>query len=314
MDNARLGKGLGALFGNTAAQAQATSERTTIAESVGSTGPLMVPVENIEPNPRQPRENFADEALRSLSKSILENGIIQPLIVVLRPSSGEDGPRYQLIAGERRLRAAQNAGIRTVPVVVKNATPQQMLEMALIENIQREDLNPIETAIAYQTLIDEYNLTQDEVARRVGYDRTTISNSVALLRLPTEVQEKLKMGLPNFTAGHAKALNGIANPEDQIRLMNQIIAQKLTVREAEDHARAFKDAALRLVPDRKGSRHSDPDVLNLEEEFIRAISLKVTLKRSNKGTGTLTIAFNNEDELNLLYELLVMRGQQNEEF
>jgi ParB family transcriptional regulator, chromosome partitioning protein len=314
VDNPRLGKGLGALFGNTAAQAQATSERTTIAESVGSTGPLMVSVENIETNPRQPRQNFADEALYSLSRSILDHGIIQPLIVILRPSSGEDGPRYQLIAGERRLRAAKLAGIRTVPVVVKNANPQQMLEMALIENIQREDLNPIETAEAYQMLIDEYNLTQDEVASRVGKDRSTISNALRLLLLPPEVQEKLKEGSETFTAGHAKALTGLATPEQQIDMMKKIIAQELTVRQAEELVRALKDAALRLVPDRKGTRHGDPDVLNLEEEFMRSISLKVTLKRSNKGTGTLTIAFNNEDELNLLYELLVMRGQQNEEF
>jgi len=314
VDNSRLGKGLGAIFGDSAAQAHVTSERGNIVESITSTQTLTVPCDAIDPNPRQPRQNFGDESLRLLSVSVRENGIIQPLIVVLRPSSNEEGPRYQLIAGERRLRAAQLAGIKVVPVIVKSANPQQMLEMALIENLQREDLNPIEAAHAYQMLVEEYNLTQEEVARRVGKDRSTISNHLGILRLPQEVQDKLALGYDSFTAGHAKALIGIPNPKDQISLMSQIIAQEMSVRQAEEASRTYKDAALRLVSDRKGSRRDAPDVLALEEEFLRAISLKVSLKRNQKGAGTLTISFNNEDELGVLYELLVMHGQQNEEF
>lgn len=313
-DNARLGKGLGALFGNSAAApASSTPPGTPLADVVAPSHSLMVPVEDIDPNPRQPRQMLDDAALASLAESVREHGIIQPIIVVVRPGSVADGLRYQIIAGERRWQAAKMAGLKTIPVVVKNATPQQMLEMALIENIQREDLNPIEMARAYQMLTDEYNLTHEEIARRVGKDRTTIANTVALLRLPIAIQDKLMQGLEAFTAGHAKALVGIPNPDDQIHLMNQIISQRMTVREAEDAARNLKDAALRLVSDRKGSKHTSPDTRALEEEFLRAIAMKVALKRTPKGSGTLTITFSNEDELNALYELLVVRSQ-NEEF
>ncbi len=314
-DNSRLGKGLGALFGGSAAApATPPAPDTSLADVVAPSHTLTVPVEAIDPNPRQPRQSMDDAALASLAESLKEHGIIQPLIVVLRPGKGDAGPRYQLIAGERRWEAAKMAGLRTVPVVIKTATPQQMIEMALIENLQREDLNPLEAAGAFQMLMEEYNLTQEEIARRVGKDRTTIANTIALLRLPQEVQDKLRQGLESFTAGHAKALIGITNPEDQIHLMNQIISQRLSVREAEEAARRYKTAALQLVSDRKGSRRDSPDTRALEEEFLRAISMKVALKRNAKGAGTLTITFSNEDELNTLYELLVIRAQQNEEF
>jgi ParB family chromosome partitioning protein len=316
-DNSRLGKGLGALFGGSAA-APATpppANGASMADIVAPSHTLTVPIDAIDPNPRQPRQMVDEGALASLAESIREHGIIQPLIVVLRPGNAETGPRYQIIAGERRWEAAKMAGLRTIPVVVKTATPQQMIEMALIENIQREDLNPIELARAFQMLIEEYNLTQEEIARRVGKDRSTIANTVALLRLPQEVQDKLLQGLAAFTAGHAKALIGIPNAEDQIHLMNLIISQEWSVRQAEEHARALKDAALRLVSDRRGSKRDEsPDTRALEEEFLRAISLRVALKRTSKGAGTLTITFSNEDELNRLYELLVVRAQQNEEF
>jgi ParB family chromosome partitioning protein len=316
-DNSRLGKGLGAFFGDAAGAPTKTpppANGASLADTVAPSHTLTVPVDAIDPNPRQPRMNLSNTALESLAQSIREHGIIQPLIVILRPGSADSGPRYQIIAGERRWEAAKMAGLRNIPVVVKTATPQQMLEMALIENLQREDLNPLEAAHAFQMLIEEYNLTQEEIARRVGKDRTTIANAIALLRLPQEVQEKLLAGLESFTAGHAKVLIGIPNPEDQIRLMNQIISQNLSVRQAEELARTVKDAALRLVSDRRGSKHESPDTRALEDEFLRAISMKVALKRTAKGAGTLTITFSNEDELNALYEMLVVRTQQNEEF
>ncbi len=311
MDNSRLGKGLGAIFGDSATQAQVTSDRASLADSVAPTHTLQVAIDSIEPNPRQPRQSMDDAALLSLAASVREHGIIQPLIVVLRPSP--DGPRYQLIAGERRWQAARMAGHKTVPVVVKNATPQQMLEIALIENLQREDLNPIEIAHGYQMLIEEYGLTPEEVGQKVGKDRSTVANQIALLKLPPEIQDKLAMGLEKFTTGHAKALAGIPNVEDQIRLMNQIIGQGLTVREAEEAARGYKEAGLRLGQDRKGSRRDSPDLRQLEEEFTRAIALRVALRRTKEGAGSLTISFSNENELNMLYELLVTR-MQNEEF
>ncbi len=316
----RLGKGLGAFFGSPTPSPSSTAEAPTapamsLADAVAPSHTLMVPVDAIDANPRQPRQtrnDQADASLASLAESVRSHGIIQPLIVVLRPGNAETGPRYLLIAGERRWQAAKQAGLRTVPVVVKNATPQQMLEMALIENIQREDLNPIEMAHAFQMLLEEYGLTHEEIGRRVGKDRSTITNAVNLLRLPQEVQDKLLMGLSAFTAGHAKALIGIPNPEDQVKLMNLIISQDMSVRQAEDAARAYKDSALRLVSDRRGSKHDTPDTRALEEEFLRAVALRVALKRNAKGAGTLTITFSNEDELNMLYEMIVLRGHSEE--
>lgn len=317
-ENPRLGKGLGALF-NSAAAAQpaevTTTETVSMAESVAPSHTLMAPIDAIEPNPRQPRQTFNDDALHSLSESIRAHGIIQPIIVILRANANasDSGPRYQIIAGDRRWQAARLAGMKSVPVVVKTATPQQMLEMALIENLQREDLNPIETARAYQMLIEDYNLTQEEVARRVGKDRTTIANTLGLLRLPVEVQDKLLVGMEAFTQGHAKALAGIPSQEEQIKLMNQVISQGLSVRATEAAAQSYRDAAIRLASDRKGSRRDSPELSRLETEIRDALSLRVAIKRSKEGTGTLTITFANEDELQMIYELLVAR-MTNEEF
>jgi ParB family chromosome partitioning protein len=315
VDNQRLGKGLGALFGEAAArqQAQVPGDGASLADSVAPSHTLLVPIDAIEPNPRQPRQQMSEAALASLAESLRSHGVIQPLIVVLKPGTAS-GPRYQLIAGERRLRAAELAGIQTVPVVVKDATPQQSLEMALIENLQREDLNPIEIAHAFQMLMEEYNLTHEEIAQRVGWDRSSVSNQLRLLKLPQEVQDMLASGAERFTAGHAKALIGIANPEQQVQLMKQIISQELTVREAEEAAQAYKEAALRLAQDRRGSRHEAPELHALEEEFTRAIALRVALRRTAKGGGSLTITFANEDELNMLYDLLVVRLHREEEF
>lgn len=308
-----MGKGLGALFGNTAAQANISSDRISIAEAVAPSSTLQVPIDNIDPNPRQPRSEIVDASVQSLSESIREMGIIQPLIVTLRPSSGADGPRYVIIAGERRWRAARLAGLKMVPVVVKSATPQQMLEMALVENLQREDLNPIEVARAYQMLIEEYGMSHEELGRRVGKDRSTITNQISLLRLPIEIQDMLESSISAFTPGHAKAIMGIDDPEEQVNLMKRIIAQNLSVRHAEDMARSVKEAALRLAQDRKGTTPQSTELAALEDEFRRAISLQVQIRRSAKGNGTITISFANKDELDTIYEMLVLRGQ-NEEF
>ncbi len=310
----RMGKGLGALFGTTAAApaADAVDGTTSLADVVAPSHTLLVSVDSIEPNPRQPRQSMPAASLDSLAKSVREHGIIQPLIVILRPGTGDAGPRYQIIAGQRRWEAAKLARLKSVPVVVKHATPQQMLEMALIENLQREDLNPIEAARAYQMLMDEYGLTQEEVAQRVGYDRSTVANFVSLLRLPDEVQQMLMAGMDSFTMGHAKALIGIPEATDQIKLMQQIIAQNMTVRAAEEAAKRMKEAAIRLVSDRKGKSHSSAELDRLAEEFQQAISFRVAIKRNAQGRGSVTIEFNNEEELNRLYDLLVVRGTDEE--
>jgi ParB family chromosome partitioning protein len=245
--------------------------------------------------------------MRELAESIREHGILQPLIVAL---DGDDGyqPRYQLIAGERRWRAAQLAGLATVPVVLRDATQREMLELALVENLQRADLNPLEAAHGYLMLMEEYGLTQDQVADRVGKNRSTVANTIRLLQLPPEVREKL-IALPDvFTEGHARAVLMVNGGDaDRIQAMQYIIANKLTVRDAEEYARRHNEAALRLAPDRRGGspRPQSMETRALEQEFTRAVEMKARLQRSTKGKGSLTLYFTNEQQLQILYQRLV---------
>ncbi len=214
---------------------------------------------------------------------------------------------FQIIAGERRWRAARLAGLTKVPVVIKEATPQQMLELALIENIQRADLNPIEEALAYSALISEFGLTQEMVARQVSKDRSTITNAIRLLQLVPKVREALINQPENFSEGHARALIGIQREEDQIAAMGKIISLKLNVRQAEALAARIKaaqraDTAVQdLTP--KSSRSADID--DLETQFRNALMVKVDLKYNTKGKGTLVLHFNNQEELERLYSQLI---------
>nr|MBA2681816.1 ParB/RepB/Spo0J family partition protein [Ktedonobacteraceae bacterium] len=268
-----------------------------------------------------------------LSQSIKEHGLIQPIVVTRldidtdqkeapapnswfndEPASASTPqqssgvvPLFQIIAGERRWRASKLAGLTKVPVVIKEVTPQQMLEMALIENIQRADLNPIEEALAYQALIQEFGLTQEMVAKRVGKDRSTVTNSLRLLQLSPKVRDALVNQLENFTEGHARTLVGITSEEDQIQAMNQIIALRLNVRQAEELATRIKssedvEAAIQQI-DKKPVRGSELD--SLETNFRDALMVKVDLKCNDKGKGTLVLHFNNQDELEGLYSRLV---------
>lgn len=271
------------------------------------TGLLEVPIGSIIPNPRQPRHPIIeDEKLQELAGSIKEHGILQPLVVsLLSPAdiparSETDVPRYQLIAGERRWRASHLAGLAVVPVVIKEVSSQQMLELALVENIQRADLNPIEEAFAYQSLIDEYGLTQEAIAERVGKNRTTITNTLRLLHLPAPIREKLAEKMDTFTSGHARALLRIPRQEDQIHAMKQIITQGLSVRQTEELAERLS-ADTRVIPQRR-VRQASPEIAALEEDFRLALMAKVAIRRSRKGKGSVTIFFSNEDELQRIYE------------
>ena len=303
-------------------------------------------LDSIIPNPRQPRKVFRDDdpRLLDLSESIKEYGLLQPIVVARLdhlPSSdaaaspaagegnwfGEDesastegtpaaGPvvKYQIIAGERRWRASRLAGLTEVPVVIKEVTPQEMLELALIENIQREDLNAIEEALAYQTLISDFGLTQEQVATRVSKDRSTITNTLRLLQLAPKVREALinPQEYPNFTEGHARALIGIAREEDQITAMGKIIALDLNVRQAEDLARIIK-ASEQNAQAAPGVSASSPrksaDVQDLETQFRNALTVKVDLKYNAKGKGTLVLHFNNQEELERLYSQIVKKEE-----
>ncbi len=331
-----LGRGLDALISG--ASDVMAAQQTVQAEN--SDNLPIVPIESIIPNPRQPRRIFRedDPRLLELSASIKEHGLIQPIVVMRLDSdadqkgaqatndwfNGEQGsasglqqpavvaPLFQIIAGERRWRASRLAGLTKVPVVIKEVTPQQMLEMALIENIQRADLNAIEEALAYQSLIQEFGLTQEMVAKRVGKDRSTITNSLRLLQLSPKVREALVNQLENFTEGHARTLVSITSEEDQVKAMNQIIALRLNVRQAEELASRIKgseniEAAIEQM-DKKPARGSELD--SLETNFRDALMVKVDLKCNDKGKGTLVLHFNNQDELESLYSRLVKHEEQ----
>jgi ParB family transcriptional regulator, chromosome partitioning protein len=325
-----LGRGLDALFTNTS---EMTSTQQQSAAAAHNEDVPHVAIDNIIPNPKQPRRAFRDDDPRliDLSNSIKEHGLIQPIIVtrlvkeaVARKNTsdswfGEENAEetssplpasadYQIIAGERRWRAARMAGLSEVPIVIKDVTPQQMLEMALIENIQRADLNPIEEAMAYNALVKDFGLTQEMVAKQVGKDRTTVTNSLRLLQLTAKVREALINQLPNFTEGHARALVGIVREEDQILAMQKIISEGLNVRQAEELAARMKDSqklenAIKGVPAATPRRSSDLD--DLENNFRDALMVKVNLKCNTKGKGTIVLHFNNQEELETLYNKLV---------
>lgn len=306
-----LGRGLDALIPGAGPE---TSDPPT---PIPQAAPLEAPIGSIRPNPSQPRGLIRedDDALRELADSIGVHGIIQPLVVTelseeerASPTSGDEEPRYQLIAGERRWRAARLAGLKRVPVIVREATPQQMLEWALIENIQRSDLNPIEEAQAYKALVDEYGLTQEEVGRRVGKSREAVANTIRLLGLPIAAQEKLTNRSQEFTPGHARAVLRIQNEGLQRQAIQLIAAQGMTVRQAEDLARQYAEIAVQHEPERKTQPQASMDFIrSLEAEFRNALAVKVQLRRNAKGQGSLTLFFNDEEELQRLYEMLVAR-------
>lgn len=323
-----LGRGLDALFTSSAEQDTTPQQSTPARNDV----PL-VAIDSIIPNPRQPRRAFRDDDPRliELGNSIKEHGLIQPIIVTRlskEPGTkkstsswfGEESAEeantpvptvvdYQIIAGERRWRAAKLVGLSEVPIVIKDVTPQQMLEMALIENIQRADLNPIEEAMAYHTLVKEFGLTQEMVAKQVGKDRTTITNSLRLLQLVPKVREALMNQLPNFTEGHARTLVGIGREEDQILAMQKIISDGLNVRQAEELAARLKNAENVEETIKAVSASAPPqrsaELDSLENHFREALMVKVNLKCNAKGKGTLVLHFNNQEELENLYTKLV---------
>lgn len=303
-----LGRGLDALIpGANLADVAPLSADTLLDSSLSPSAVFEAPIDSISPNPQQPRAVTDDDPqLRELAASIREYGLLQPLLVTI---SGQDdhGPLFQLIAGERRWRASRLAELRSVPIVIREATPQLMLEMALIENLQRTDLNPLEEAQGYLMLMDEYGLTQELVAQRIGRNRATIANTVRLLQLPEEVREALVTMPRAFTEGHARAVLQINGDAARISAMKTIIARGMSVREAEELARRMNEHALGLANDRRGSvtRAQSAETRTLEEEFTRAIEMKVRLQRTTRGKGQLTLYFTNEQQLETLYSRLV---------
>jgi ParB family chromosome partitioning protein len=259
-----------------------------------ASGVIQVPVSAISPNPFQPRTRLDPEALAELSASIREHGLIQPLIVT------QQGPeRYQLIAGERRWQAARLAGLPTVPAIVKEASPQQVLELALVENIQRADLNALEEAQAFRQLVEEFGLTQEQVAGRVGKSRVAVTNTLRLLRLPAEVQQAVADG--TIAEGHARALLALPTPEAQTAALRLVLKRALSVRQTEELVRRLTAGA----PVVKSKRTMPAEAQALEEQFRQRLGTKVNLYRSRKGAGRLVIHFYSEEELQAIFEAIL---------
>ena len=266
-------------------------------------GSLEVDIDLLEPNHYQPRGAMDDAKLEELARSIRANGVIQPIVVRRAPASGAGRDRYQIIAGERRWRAAQRAHLTTVPIVVKDVGAGdkiRLLEMALIENIQREDLNPMEAAAAYQRLVDEFHLKQDDIASQVGKDRATVANYLRLLKLPAEVRGDVASGA--LSMGHARAIVALATEADQRRVARDVIARGLSVRETEA---LVKDDLGKAQPGRAPKVLAKKDVHTraAEEQLHLSLGTPVEIKRRGKG-GTIAISFTNEAELQRIYEYL----------
>jgi len=292
-----LGRGLGALI-------------PPGQPSAVTSGVKQVPVAAISPNPRQPRHKMDADALRELADSIREHGLIQPLIVTPAPDSTELAPRYQLIAGERRWSAAKLAGLAEVPVIVRSATPQEMLELALVENIQRADLNVLEEANAYRQLMSDFGLTQEQVATKVGKHRATVANALRLLRLGAEAQTALAEDA--ISEGHARALLTVEDEKQQRDLLRQVLAEGWSVRQTEEAARRLNErpAATVSSPRAAVSRRSSSErempaaTRALENDFRNALGTKVQVFRSRKG-GKIVIHFYSEEELGAIYAKIV---------
>ena len=274
-----LGRGLSALIPRAAA--------------VNGGGVEAVDIDLIVPNPQQPRLKFDAEALQELADSISEHGILQPIVVTQVVS--EFGPTtYQLIAGERRLQAARIAGLARMPVVIREAVGAEMLEIALVENLQRQDLNPLEEATAFKRMADEFGATQEQIAKRVGRNRTTVANTIRLLTLEDDIKMSLASG--QISEGHARALLGIEDSALRLDAWRRIVADAMTVRQAEEIARALRMGVAAPPTKQKMVKESDPDARALEADLRTALGMPVTLKRHRRG-GSITIRFHSDDEL-----------------
>lgn len=303
-----LGKGLGAIFGDEVmesaaeeqeAKHQAKSKKAQEPEKKEEDSDigreLMVKVTSIEPNREQPRKDFNEEAMGELAESMKVYGVLQPLLVQKK------GDYYEIIAGERRWRAAKLAGLKEVPVVIREYTKQQTMEIALIENVQREDLNAIEEAKAYQRLIQEFELKQEEIAARVGKSRVTITNSMRLLKLDERVQEMLIQN--QITGGHARALLTVEDGELQYKLAGKIIAENLSVREIE---KIVKSLSKKKNPKEKNVEDESLALIfrDLEERMKSAMGTKVSINRKDKNKGRVEIEYYSESELERIVELI----------
>ncbi len=282
MTNRGLGRGLGALLSSTPTESDVLVE---------------IGVDQIAPNPNQPRKTFESNSLEDLATSIRASGVIQPIIV------RHTGAGYQLIAGERRWRAARQAGLDRIPAIVREASDAESLELALVENLLREDLNPMEESEAYRHLLEHFGWTQDHLAQRIGRDRTSIANSLRLLRLPDEIQADLRSG--RLTMGHARALLALPSTAAQLKLRDEILAHDWSVRTTEDSIRARETVPATRRTSRRRRGHS-PELAALEQSLQRALQTRVAIVGDGR-RGNIEITYANAEELERLAELLAQR-------
>lgn len=297
-----LGKGLDSLIPDNKSMKSVTSEKTVESkeDAAAKSGVQVMKINEVEPNRDQPRKNFDEDALLELSDSIKQFGVLQPLLVRKRKDY------YEIIAGERRWRAAKLAGVKEVPVIEKEYTDQEILEIGLIENIQRENLNPIEEAIAYKRLLEEFNLKQDEVAERVSKSRTAVTNSMRLLKLSDKVQQMIIDDM--ISMGHARALLAIDDPELQYTLANKIFDEKLSVRETEKLVKEIKNPK---KPKEKKPVANSFIYQDLEEKMKSVFGTKVSIASKGKGKGKIEIEYYSDDELEHLFDMMmsIKRGE-----
>jgi len=279
MNKRGLGRGLGALLSATPGESDSLVD---------------VSIDQIEPNPNQPRKSFESNALDELAASIRSSGVIQPVVVRRVADS------YQLIAGERRWRAARQAGLERIPAIIREATDAESLELALVENLLREDLNPIEEAEAYRSLLAQFGWTQEELAQRIGRDRTSIANALRLLRLPDELQEDLRAG--RLTMGHARALLALGTRDEQLKLRDEILAHDWSVRATEESVRAVETSAPPKRTPRRRRGHS-AELAALEQSLQHALMTRVAIV-GNEHRGKIEIVYATAEELERLSELL----------
>ncbi len=283
-----LGKGLNALITETPSY-----QPKPVEEAIGTGAVAEIDIELIETNPFQPRAVFDEQSLQELSDSIKELGIIQPITV------RKIGDKFQLISGERRLRASKMAGLKKIPAFVRSTNDTEMLQLALVENIQREDLNPIEIAITYQRLLEEFSLTQEELSKKTGKGRSTISNYIRLLNLPAEIQAGLRA--EKITMGHAKAISALPDKHSQITVFYKVLAGGLSVRQTEDMVKSI------LNPEDKSKKEKPqlPEKLQVYKDTLKnKLNTKVDIKLSKNGKGKLIIDFKNEEQIEKILQLL----------
>ena len=269
-----LGRGLSSLLGDSSQKVETNK----------------IPIQNILRNQFQPRKNFNKSSLEELANSIKEQGVIQPIVV--RPSSSQNG-KYEIIAGERRWLASQNAGLHEVPVVILNVDDVKSLEFAIVENVQRQDLNPVEESRGYQRLVDDFNYNQDKLSKFIGKSRSYIANSLRLLSLPSEVLEMVEQG--NLSAGHARSLIGLNN---SIELAKKIIQKKLSVRQSENLAKQYRDKKFKLV------HKKDSNILDLQRDLEEKTGLSVSINNKRNNSGTIMFEYRDLDQLDKLIDTI----------